>query len=204
MPLHTPPQSNNFCWHPGGLKLTNHALSLCAIPTGSRVLDVGSGAGHSTKLLQELGFESYALDMQKPNTMYADSLFLPNLIATAENLPFQNQCFGAIICECVFSLMQQKQMVLQEFWRICYGKTQKSYLIINDMYNKNGHANDALSLDEMQNLLQNTGWNLECFEDHSESLRDFAAQLLWHNLKPCSINLQAYGYGLWIATKENV
>ncbi len=207
MSLHAPPQSNAFCWHPGGLELTKHALDLCPMPKGAKILDVGSGAGHSIKLMQELGFTAYGLDLHYPSNIDQHNLALtpplPHIMANAINLPFKGNSFEAIVCECVLSVIPNKLQALQEFWRICNGISKQAYLIINDVYTKDNNDREQLSHKQLQKDLQKSHWRLEHFEDHTKSLRTFAAQLLWHNLEPCQLDKVNLGYGLWIAIKDN-
>ena len=48
---------------PGGLELTDRALAYCALPVGSRLLDVGCGpAASSAHLVNHYGFDAIGLD----------------------------------------------------------------------------------------------------------------------------------------------
>ena len=53
-------------WRPGGVALTSRALDWCAasgwLPPGGLVLDLGSGAGATLRLLAERGYRAVGLD----------------------------------------------------------------------------------------------------------------------------------------------
>ena len=52
---------------PGGMALTDRALSLCEFPPGSRLLDVGCGTGTTVEhLIQRFGFFAAGVDPSLP------------------------------------------------------------------------------------------------------------------------------------------
>ncbi len=193
--------AQDICWRPGGLALTAHALfqaqKVTPLHKGARILDVGCGHGKSTAFLQEQGFLAYGLD--------CDAKAQAHVFGKATNLPFLAESFQAIFCECVLSIVPDKIKVLQEFWRVGDASNSPTLLILSDMYCHLSHAKEeTYSKKQLEELLQQTGWKVNYFEDHSQKLKIFAAQLAWHDICPKQLNAKQYGYGLWIATKEKI
>ncbi len=210
----------DICWHPGGLALTARALHmaqrLMPLRVGAKLLDVGCGHGKSTAFLREQGFHAYGLDYNTHSQAH--------VLATATRLPFATASFQGILCECVLSIIEDKTMALQEFYRVTCApaisgtpSTSGTLLMLSDMYCSMPQAQEnTLSKAQLEDLLQECGWKVQYFEDHSHTLKAFAAQLAWHNA--CHTLPQQrqqeqqgqqeqkgrYGYGLWIATKEKV
>ncbi len=199
-----PTPSHLSCWHPGGLTLTQYALA-CAqkisfLSSESRFLDVGCGKGQSTLFLREQGFEVYGLDKT-----VTESEHKANVCATADALPFKDQTFNAILCECVLCLMSQTTKTLQEFHRVGSSTPRPALLLLHDMYSKiqvHSQKNAIFTQAELEAHLQASGWKVEYFEDHSHSLKAYAAQLAWYGACSLDFTRASYGYGLWIASKQ--
>ncbi len=194
------------CWHPGGIALTMRALELAQnmhiLPQEGRFLDVGCGKGQSVALLRAQGFEAYGIDK---DIAYLNAT--EYLCATATALPFCTQSFHAIMCECVLSLLPIRTQALQEFWRIGAHTPMPTLLLLSDIYSKKNSHNQDDTFFTQQKLkaeLHATGWKLHYFEDHSSSLKAYAAQLAWHNVCLQNLTQKDIGYGLWIARKEHI
>lgn len=215
-------------WRPGGLTLTRHALELCALEPGSEVLDIGCGQGASLSLLRDLGFKGTGLDKE-----YSLTEPFPFVQADAQQPPFLDASFDAVLCECVLSLLPDAEQALRRFAAVL---RQKGRLILTDLYirqplSQTPAAHDgasclagARSRDTLEHLLRKSGFHLLTFEDHTASLKDLAARLLWYGDEPLLNALHGrndtvtshacatsscrclgsggirYGYGLWIAT----
>lgn len=91
---------------PNPVKLAEELLADHQIPSGARVLDLGSGEGlTSVFLAKEYGFKVYAGDLWSDpdeNRKFFDSLGLTSsqiipVKADAENLPFDHEFFDAVI-----------------------------------------------------------------------------------------------------------
>ncbi len=201
MPLH----ALDSCRRPGGLDLTARALELAKqiqpLAQGARMLDVGCGAGHTIRFLQEQGFEAYGID--------TDTLTQPHACASATHLPFQDATFQAIVCECVLSVVPHAPTALKEFWRVSATDSSKALLLLSDVFSTNEASAKSQNLPEepftqkqLELYLRHAGWHIQHFEDHSHSLKAFAAQLAWHGLCLPKLGQGCYGYGLWIATKD--
>lgn len=114
-------------FHPGGLKLTKQLAQQLIIGRDSRVLDIASGRGTSSLYLAEqFGCEVVALDLSEKNLVYTRILAkeqnlssqITSTTANAEELPFENNKFDAIICECAVCTFENPQQAVNEMFRV--------------------------------------------------------------------------------------
>ncbi|MGI0021835.1 MAG: class I SAM-dependent methyltransferase [Nitrososphaeraceae archaeon] len=62
-------------------------------------LDAGCGDGFFTGLLEEMGFESYGIDVDKERILHASKTYSSNfIISDSRLLPFCDQTFDFILC----------------------------------------------------------------------------------------------------------
>lgn len=181
-----------FGIRPGGLALTQHTVTRAKLRAGSRVLDVGCGTGVTVEcLLQEheiqaVGIDSSSLLVAQGKRRNAT---LPLLVGDAKALPFSDEYFDGVLLECTLSLLPDRERVLEECWRVL---KPMGRLIVTDLYARNPEAIGKLRSLPLQSCLKGaldktelikessvSGFRLECFEDHSEMLRDFAVQIVW-------------------------
>lgn len=177
-------QLTGNCLRPGGLELTRHALELCALPPGSRVLDLGCGPGASLGLLRERGYDGLGLDRSAP--LLAEAA-LPVLRGDVHALPLEDSRLDGILCECVLSLARDKAAVLGECFRVLRpgGRLVLSDLIVRGESLAPGAAAapcvaGAVSLQALEHLLRVAGFTLLFREDHSRCLQELAARIVWH------------------------
>lgn len=215
-------------WRPGGTNLTRHALDLCAFAPGADILDVGCGKGASLVLLRSLGLNGTGLDRER--ALEED---FPFVQADAGNPPLPDASFDGILCECVLSLLPDAGAALQRFARIL---RPEGRLVLSDLYVRSNPLlsvapspgssclSGARTRQELEVLLEQSGLVLLHFEDHTASLKDLAARLLWYGDESLCALLRGksategderlpgscacgsprpggtrYGYGLWIA-----
>lgn len=211
-------------WRPGGTALTRHALELCGFAPGAEILDIGCGQGASLALLHELGLNGTGLD----RTCSLDGPF-PFVQADAQDPPFPDASFDGILCECVLSLLPDAARALRRFASVL---RPGGRLLLSDLYVRSApepYAGTppgtsclagARPRQELELLLAENGFSLLVFEDHSTSLKELAAKLLWYGDESlrtslhethgipgaarCSCGIHPdgirYGYGLWIAS----
>ena len=114
-------------FHPGGLKLTERLGQVMQLGEHSRVLDVASGRGTSALFLAErFGCTVIGLDYGKQNVDAANASAAKQGIssrvrfdqADAEQVPFADASFDAVICECAFCTFPDKHKAACEFARV--------------------------------------------------------------------------------------
>ena len=215
-------------WRPGGTALTRHALDLCNFMPGEKILDIGCGQGASLELLRTLGLNGTGLDKERALTQE-----FPFVQADAGDPPFPDSSFDGILCECVLSLLPDADVALRRFACIL---RPKGKIVLSDLYVRSDAFPAAFSppgssclagartRHELEVLLEQNGLVLLHFEDHTASLKELAARLLWYGDESLCALLRGkdaagdharvagkcacgslrpggtrYGYGLWIA-----
>lgn len=114
-------------FHPGGLALTGQLGALAGLESGQRVLDVASGSGASAIYLSDqFGCEVVGIDYSRSSVTAANAAASEAGLADqvrfesgdAERLPFEDNSFDAIICECAFCTFPDKPTAASEFFRV--------------------------------------------------------------------------------------
>ena len=188
-------------FHPGGLALTQRLGSLLDLQPGSRVLDVAAGEGVSAiYLAQRFGCRVVGIEYSRKNVEAASSAAeragmagrVRFKLGDAESLPFRDEEFDALICECAFCTFPDKETAAGEFERVLQAGGR---LGISDV-TRTGDLPDELSgllawiacLGDAQPVghyaeyLREAGLAVEGIENHDEALselvRDIRAKLL--------------------------
>ncbi len=113
--------------HMGGLEATRELIKACGIDSHSYVLDVGSGVGITACILaEEYGCKVMGVDLSEKMVERArERAQRKNVedkvefkIGDAQNLPFENSLFDAVICESVVAFPKNKLKVVQEYVRV--------------------------------------------------------------------------------------
>jgi arsenite methyltransferase len=177
---------------PGGLALTDGALTLCQLPAGARVLDVGCGPGVTVEhLIVQHHLAAFGLDVSALllQSGKGRNMALPLAQAQGERLPVRNESLDAILSECSLSLVTDVDQALAEFRRAL---RSGGYLVVSDVYARNPDGiaalrclpvescvRGALLRGEMIEQLCMHGFEISAWQDHSDALQQFAAQLIW-------------------------
>ncbi|MBK8021119.1 MAG: class I SAM-dependent methyltransferase [Chloroflexi bacterium] len=215
---------------PGGLDLTDRAMSLCALEPGAWVLDAGCGQGATVEhlasryRLRAVGVDPSAF-LLRAGLERAPSA--PLIQAVGEALPVASDLFAAVFAECTLSLMDRER-ALAEFHRVLH---DDGWLILTDMYARDpaGAAElrhlpvrscvaGAVSREELIASVTAHGFSVRLWEDHTDALKRFAARLIWEhgslaNFWQCAaqtdgsvldgaVTLSRPGYYLMIAQKS--
>jgi ubiquinone/menaquinone biosynthesis C-methylase UbiE len=113
--------------HLGGLKATEEIIELCQIGEGSYVLDVGCGAGQTPCYIAKIyGCRVMGVDiserMIERSNERAESEGVADRVefrvADAQDLPFEDDLFDAIITESVTAFPEDKQKAVKEYARV--------------------------------------------------------------------------------------
>lgn len=114
-------------YHPGGLDLTRHLARTLDLRPGQRVLDVAAGPGATACLLAaEFGVDVDGIDLGPRSVerarVAASERGLDGRVrfreGDAEHLPFADETFDAVICECAWCTFPDKATAATEFARV--------------------------------------------------------------------------------------
>lgn len=113
--------------HPGGERLTRRAFELIELSDADRVLDVASGGGSTAMLAAaERGCEVVGVDYGAVAVAGANEAAAERELgqrinfveADAEQLPFADDDFDALICECSLCTFSDKSQAVTEMARV--------------------------------------------------------------------------------------
>lgn len=171
---------------PGGLGLTTEALEVCRFAPRSRILDAGCGTGVTVQQVSSRGnYEVFGIDRSPSLLAEARSQgHRPALICgDLESLPFANQSFDGIICECTLS-QTRVSAVLPEFGRVL---RPGGALILTDLYRKRTpksplsgcNERDSLATkDQTMDLLKAARFETTHWQDRTGDLKQLAFRLI--------------------------
>jgi len=174
---------------PGGLALTERALTFCRFPRQARIADIGCGWGGTLKLLRAgHGLEAMGVDLSMETLLEASPL--PVACATALALPLRSEILDGIFCECALSLLASPEQALTEFHR---SLKPGGLLALTDIYLRQpppGAAETegpyssclagAVGIDRRLDQMRDCGFEVLMWEDHSRLLAELTAQIVWN------------------------
>ena len=179
---------NKTLFRPGGLELTVRAIALAGMRRGSKVVDIGCGAGQSVAYLRTRGFEAMGIDCavsDKQAVHPPDSH--QHIVANADELPLRDCSTDGVLAECSLSVMQDQERVLAECARVL---VDGGRLMISDLYArqpkaiarvralKRSCAAGMIIREELEARLDKQGFTVDVWEDHSQALRECAARFI--------------------------
>lgn len=185
---------------PGGLELTARALAYCSFQPGAKVADVGCGTGISVEYLRSVagldavGVDSSELLLEQGRQKNAS---LPLINASSDQLPFLSETIAAVLAECSLSVMCNSDQVLREFNRVLVSAGK---LILTDIYARSTDGIGVLrqqfphtaipgimTQQELVGALNEQGFNIKIWEDHTKVWKEFIAQLIMQNGSLCEV-----------------
>lgn len=177
---------------PGGLRLTERAVEFCGFERDARILDIGSGNGATIHYLRT-AHDLVAIGLDYSPALAREAMRrcedAPVSVGAGNRLPFGDGVFDGIFMECSLSLMSGRCEVLGE----CHRVTRSDGLIVvSDVQVGSPSALDNVRASlgksclatagtawEAQDLVEDAGFQIELWEDHSRLLRDFAVRIIW-------------------------
>ncbi len=113
--------------HFGGLKATEELAEVCHINKNTYVLEVGCGSGTTARYLaKKYGCRVVGVDISEQMIEWAHKKAnregvadrLEFRTADAQNLPFDDDLFDAVICESVTAFVNDQQRAINEYVRV--------------------------------------------------------------------------------------
>ncbi|GBF30585.1 demethylrebeccamycin-D-glucose O-methyltransferase [bacterium MnTg04] len=182
--------------HPGGIPLTRELAGSALVGCDDRVLDVACGRGESARVLTEhFGCRIVGIDYSEENIRRANELTenvglssrVKFVQGDAERLPFANDSFDVVICECSLSTFPDLALALTEMKRVLRpgGRLGISDVVLNQALPESlqdlvGHVlciSGALPIDGYRDVLDQTGFSAIRTRDVSEVLGDMISRM---------------------------
>lgn len=178
---------------PGGLALTRRAAERCDLGPGRRVLDVGCGTGATADCLHS-EFGAMVIGMDFSPILLSDARRehpgLTMIRADAMALPLKPGAFDAVFAECVCSLFPDMVSALKGFSRVLrpgghlvvadlYWRAPGKTLVVQPEACPGGCLAGAVDRPTLIRRIESAGFAVGLWEDHSDRLRQLAAQLVW-------------------------
>jgi ubiquinone/menaquinone biosynthesis C-methylase UbiE len=182
--------------HPGGTALTERLGTMLNLGRQTRVLDVAAGRGTSAlTLAARFGCEVIGLDYSRRNAEAAErdasarglSRTVSFYCGDAEQLPFADGTFDAIVCECALCTFPNEQLAAAEFARVLRPRGRFG---LSDLTREGplppeleslaawiACIADAHPLAEYPTLLGAAGLNMIATEEHNGALVEFVSQI---------------------------
>jgi ubiquinone/menaquinone biosynthesis C-methylase UbiE len=113
--------------HFGGLRVTRQLAGLCHVGRDSYVLEVGCGTGFTaTHLAETTGCRLMGIDLNPGMVEWAQKRASRKglqercqfRVADAQQLPFEDDTFDAMLCESVTAFVPDKRLALSEYRRV--------------------------------------------------------------------------------------
>ncbi|MEG2213213.1 MAG: methyltransferase domain-containing protein [Clostridiales bacterium] len=176
---------------PGGLEITETAITAAGLNPGDQILDLGCGSGDAVAfLIAKKGLAAQGIDSSQSLLAEGKSRFpnLPLILGDVMDLPFADNQFDAMLAECVLSLISEKSVVLSQIRR-CLKPTGR--LLVSDVYFKQDDTiqeglnlpfstclNGLQTQEKFTNILCQNGFILDQFTDYSNLYKNYIAQLI--------------------------
>ncbi|MFT5433267.1 MAG: arsenite methyltransferase, partial [Myxococcota bacterium] len=102
-------------FHPGGVRLTHQLAESLDLADGASLLDVACGTGASLKAIgakQTIG--AFGIDLSPPE----ESSDIDFRAGDVHEIPFEDERFDALLCECALSTFGDQPLALSEMFRV--------------------------------------------------------------------------------------
>ena len=188
---------------PGGQELTERLLQRGNLSGAAKVADVGCGSGGSVLHLRRQGFDAWGVEPDKRlrvNGQQDGNQWL--LPGEGSRLPFAAGSLDAVLAECSLSAMNDSAAALTEFARAL---KPAGRVLVSDVYFRRSQGVDefrrrapgddaafvqclsgARTREEWKDLFAANGYCLICWEDVSNYLGTWLAQMIMESDGECS------------------
>jgi ubiquinone/menaquinone biosynthesis C-methylase UbiE len=172
--------------HPGGLRITEQALSYCDLQPGARVLDVGCGVGATLRYITaKYGLTGFGIDVSGEllSRAWRASSQVGLARAKSESLPIASESMDVVLSECTLSILET-EIALSECVRTL---KRGGYFVVSDLYARNESGIEALrrlpsgscisaAMPQRQILekMERYGLQVSIWQDCSEKLKEFS------------------------------
>ncbi len=183
--------------HPGGLELTARLAEAAKINSNSLVLDIASGRGTTACFLsRHHNCRVVGIDLSPLSTSFARNKAQKEnvdqrvrfITADAEKLPFSDSIFDAVISECAFSLLPDKNTGAKEIVRVLKpgGRLAITDVILQFSMSEelktqaffDSCFSGAETLEGYREIFSRAGFVEDVFEDHSIELKKITYKLV--------------------------
>lgn len=177
---------------PGGMFLTDRAISICDFEKGDKILDVGCGMGVTVERLKSIyNLNAFGIDPSSKLLELGREKYGNHNIALGrgEELPYENEFFNGVMAECTMSLMEDFKKTIHESNRVL---KDKGYFIVSDVYarkpeyleevqkhNVNSCMRGLFNIDILKEIIENSGFKIICFEDWTDLLKQLMVKIIF-------------------------
>ncbi|MCG8634539.1 MAG: methyltransferase domain-containing protein [Desulfobacterales bacterium] len=170
-------------FRPGGFILTRRAADFCNFSRKDRILDAGCGHGMTLRYLKDTfkinatGVDPDPAVSNAASGRLKSSALISLVRAGLPRLPFRSGLFNGIFCECVLSLVKDREACLEDLYRVM---APNGRLVLTDLYIRRWQVpqkprsvkagaclDGAVSMTEMLTEVEQAGFKVDIVEDHS-------------------------------------
>ena len=168
---------------PGGFGLTQEALAFCGFAPSAQLADIGCGKGATVRYLRDAGLDASGLDC---NPGVIEQAGPHCRLGESSRLPYEAGSLDGLFFECSLSQMKGRKSALEGYASVLAEARRVlkagGRLVISDLYFRNEQQGGSLpNRDEWQRIITEAGFSSLLFEDKSDGIAEFAAQLLWQH-----------------------
>ncbi|MDL2253485.1 class I SAM-dependent methyltransferase [Ruminococcaceae bacterium OttesenSCG-928-I18] len=182
-------QSSQCMLRPGGMDLTWEAVEMAGFQPGCTLLDAGCGLGTTVAQLSAQGFSASGLE-RSPALLGRAKNSHPQLLFKQGDLcsiPWPDEYFEGVLCECSLSTVTQLPTALREIHRVLM---PHGVLAVSDFYQREAFEpprqmegsclGGAVTAETTRLLMRDHGFTQSGWQDATEHLRTFTASLVWN------------------------